>query len=84
MQWDVHVLIDVDLSGKLALITGGAMSCVNQAYLPAYLRIDTVSASGAHAHGHSTSGLSPLLWNVLRKASHDDNDPDIGNNGKLI
>ena len=38
--------------------------------------MDTVNASDTQAQGHSTSGLRPLLWKVLRNASQDDNDPE--------
>lgn len=40
-----------------------------------YLRMATVSASGELAQGQMTSGLRPLDWKTLRKASQEDIDP---------
>lgn len=40
-----------------------------------YLRMATVSASGELAQGQMTSGLRPLDWKTLRKASQEDMDP---------
>lgn len=40
-----------------------------------YLRKATVSASGELAQGQMTSGLRPLDWKTLRKASQEDMDP---------
>jgi hypothetical protein len=43
-----------------------------------YLLMATVRASGELAQGQITSGFSPLLWKTLRKASHDEMDPERG------
>jgi hypothetical protein len=40
-----------------------------------YLRMATVRASGELAQGQMTSGLRPLDWKTLRKASQEDIDP---------
>ena len=39
--------------------------------------MDTVRASGQHAHGHIASGFSPLLWKTLRKESQEVSDPEM-------
>lgn len=41
-----------------------------------YLLIATVRASGELAQGQMTSGLKPLVWKTLRKASQDEIDPE--------
>lgn len=48
-----------------------------------YLRIAIVIASGDVAHGQIASGLSPWLWNKLRKASHEETDPGKKENMQL-
>ena len=48
-----------------------------------YLRMATVRASGDEAQGQMTSGFRPLDWNTLRKASHDDTDPDGGSGPRV-
>lgn len=40
-----------------------------------YLRMATVRASGELAQGQMTSGLRPLDWKTLRKASQEEMDP---------
>lgn len=40
-----------------------------------YLRMATVRPSGEQAQGQMASGLRPLDWKTLRKASQEDIDP---------